>query len=96
MEELLEKFKVLKIGDRIILTMETLLGDSTEVKATYKGNLKQHGFVKPTGGSWALYGGINDKMGFTIPCYQINIKPYRCAKTRFISFSDIKDVKKGW
>lgn len=98
MEELLKKFKALnlKSGDKITLIMETVFGGSTKVKATYKGNLKQHGFVQPNGGSWALYGGINDEMGFTVPCYEINIKPYRCVKTRVISFSNIKDIKKGW
>ena len=46
-EALLEKFKDLKTGDEITLTIETLLGGSTEVKATYRRNLKQRGFVKP-------------------------------------------------
>lgn len=92
MKELVKKIKAFESGDKITLITKNLFGEVTEVKATYRGNLKPYGYINKTSGSWALYPGH----GFDIKCYKINIKPYRCAITRTISLFDVVDIKKGW
>ncbi|WP_373205227.1 hypothetical protein [Clostridium tertium] len=91
-EELLEKLKKFKIGDRITLVMENLFGGVIEARATYKGNLKPYGYISESSGGWSLY----SCEVYDIQCYKFNIIPYRCVHPRMINLFDVKDVRKGW
>lgn len=96
-KELLDICKNLKIGDRITITVENIIAENTTLKCTYQGNLHQHGWINESGGSWAFEGGEGDRLGFTVPCYEISVRFYNSKKNRIVQLGyDVKKITKGW
>ncbi|GMQ61174.1 hypothetical protein [Vallitalea maricola] len=88
---LLEKVKSIPVGSKITIIAKGHFGNEVTEKATYMGNLRQHGYITPCN-AWAAYKGEGDT-----PCYKIDYRPYK-KHTVYTSAIDwtIKDIKVGW
>ena len=93
MGNLLNIFEGLNEGDKVTLSIESYFGEIVEVKATYMGKIKQHGYLGDDYGSWGLY---QNKYN-NIPCYKVLVREYRQHNSCWINlYMDIKAVKMGW
>lgn len=90
---LLEKTKDLKVGDKITLGIGTIFGGIAKHKATYRGNLRHHGYISNSG-SWGLYD--TGKFDET-PCYCIDVQLYKKRSILSLNLEfDIKEIEVGW
>lgn len=87
-----KKLKAIPEGTKVTLQLETIFGGTVKKKATFLGNVRQHGYIGKHG-DWGLYpfreGGE--------PCYTFDVRLYRqrtisALKWKFV----VKDISIGW
>ena len=92
--DLLKKVMGIKEGSKVTISVETIFGGISKAKATYLGNLRQHGYITKSG-SWCLYDS-NGKFGET-PCYWIDVRLYKSKKKMPLQLEfRLKDIENGW
>ena len=90
--ELKARLEKVKIGEKLTLKVLNYFGSIIDVKVTYFGDIKQHGYVSPYG-SWGLYK-INDN---EVECYKALFRQYKKRIKCYIKLGfTIQDFKIGW
>ncbi|HDR3524340.1 hypothetical protein ACTFSJ_27560 [Bacillus cereus group sp. MYBK12-2] len=92
MEELIEKIKKSKPGERATLICSDIFGNLYEERVTIASEVYQYGYANEYG-SWGLYSGSE---GFN-PCYKVDARPYQKRTVYAYKIGPkVKDIRPGW
>lgn len=87
-----EALKAIPAGAKVTLKIVTIFGGITKKKATFMGNVRQHGYINGHG-SWGLYP-FRDAGE---PCYKFDVRLYKQRNTSTLKWGfTVKDITVGW
>lgn len=83
--------KIPPVGTKVTIALPNIFGHPVVHKATIMREPYRHGY-RTKCGAWSLY----DVAQGDIPCYMVELRPYRKRNIYVVAVDEIIDLRIGW